>query len=816
MTGRHLPLSVIPAPLPLFVPVRWHRRSCNGLKIKMKKKRTLFRSLFMIVFWAGLCVTVVAGIALFVYSGYLSKRIENRFAGRRWNIPSTVYTDTTLIYPGLQINRISLEGKLRRLGYRDTSIRPRHPGQMRRERRLIELFLNDFTSPLFNQSGFAVKIRFDAADRIQSITRLDNARPVPLLELEPEELMQFYGPKRERRRLVAIDRVPPRLIHAILSAEDKGFYHHHGIDFAGIMRALITNMRRGHIRQGGSTLTQQLAKNYFLTPERTYRRKLREMLIALILEMKYSKDEILEIYLNEIYWGQKGSISINGIGEAAFFYFGKPVQRLSVAEAATLAGLIKGPNAYSPYTHRSLCLKRRNEVLAAMHKNGWLSDTELQEALNRPLKPAKYTAYHRQAPYFMDYLARQMADLYPPEALASMGLSIFTTLDSQVQTAAEKALDRGLARMEASSRSLKRKTPGKKLEGAIIVIQPKTGAILAMVGGRDYGASQFNRATQARRQPGSAFKPFVYVTALDRFTPADHLANTPRTYTVNGESWRPKNFDRQAPPDVTLRQALAKSYNIATINLSMAIGLDKIVATAAAFGFSTPIRPLPSLALGAFEVIPLELARAYCVFAADGVLPFPLSIKAIVNEDGRVLDRHHATVKRLISPAKAYIMNDLLRSVATQGTAASLKTRGIGWPVGGKTGTTNNSRDAWFIGYTPDILALVWVGFDNGDTIHSTGAHAALPIWVDLMKTIPQYVSGEWFAMPPGVIRQTICADSGQLAVKNACPTPVEEVFLENTAPRTPCPIHRHPVIFKNRIPFKNLFQKLKDLFHRE
>ncbi len=775
----------------------------------MKTIRGKLRSVLKFIFWVTLVTVAIVGIIAVGYGGYLAKRIEKRFAGRRWNIPSTVYSDTSLLYPGQMVNRPLFYEKLERLGYHEVSRSPRQKGKMHRGRRYIDIFLHDYKSPFFEQSGFAVRIRFKN-NQIAAIVRLKNDRPIPLLELEPEELMRFYGPDRERRQLVSIDTVPPHLIHAVLAAEDSGFYHHHGVDLTGILRALITNLRKGTIRQGGSTLTQQLAKNYFLTPERTYRRKLRELLIALVLEYKYDKNEILEIYLNEIYWGQRGSVSINGVGEASLFYFGKPVEALSIVEAATLAGLIKAPNAYSPYVNKSRCLKRRNNILVAMHQNGWLDKGELKDALPRPLIPAGHTTYHRQAPYFIDYLTHQIADLYPPDVLSSLGLSIFTTLDTQVQMAAENALIKGLSRLEAANPALKRNDPEKKLQGAIIVIQPKTGYILAMVGGRDYGISQFNRAIQAKRQPGSAFKPFVYVTALDMLTLADRLDNTPRSYIVDGKTWHPKNFEAHSPPEVSLRQALAKSYNLATINLGIQVGLESIVDTAAAFGLSTTVKPLPSLSLGAFEVIPLELARAYCVFAANGMLPFPLSMKDIIDDSGRILDRHHATVKRLISPAKAFIMNDLLHSVTTEGTAASIKTRGIQWPVAGKTGTTNNSRDAWFIGYTPDILALVWVGFDNGDSIHSTGSRAALPIWMDLMKAIPQYVSGEWFAMPPGVIKLAICADSGQRAVKNICPNVIEEVFIEKTEPKELCPIHG------KFFPFKNLMKGVRNLFRHE
>ncbi len=772
----------------------------------MEKKQSKLRRLFKIFFIINVVILVIAGIAVFVYAGYLAKRIENRFAGRRWNIPSTVYSDSTLLYPGQGIDPESLHAKLRRLGYRDVPKLPERKGEMRFGKTDVTLYMHDFKSSIFTQTGFLIRIRFKN-QFIRSIIQQQTGENLPLLEIEPEELMRFYGPDRERRHLIAIDNVPRHMIHAVLAAEDNHFYSHRGVDISGIIRAFITNLREGTIRQGGSTLTQQLAKNYFLTPARTYRRKLKEILTALVLEFQYSKDEILEIYLNEIYWGQKGSVSVNGLGEAAQFYFDKPVEALSLEEAAVLAGLIKGPNAYSPYVDASRCLRRRNNILVAMHQNRWLEESDLKKALTRPLKAAGYTAYHRQAPYFIDYLTQQIADLYPPDVLSSLGLSIFTSLDSQVQVAAENALENGLARLEAANPKLKREKPEDMLQGAIIVIQPKTGYILAMVGGRNYGISQFNRATQARRQPGSAFKPFIYLTALSKFTAADLLDNKPRPYPLDQTIWRPKNFNPDAPEVVTLRQGLAQSHNIATINLALAVGLESIVGTASTFQFSTVVKALPSLALGAFELIPLELARAYCAFAADGLMPFPISMKEIVDDTNKSIERRHANVQQLFSPAKAFIMNDLLLSVTTEGTAASLKARGIDWPVAGKTGTTNEARDAWFVGYTPDILALVWVGFDNGESISSTGSRAALPIWAELMKAVPQYVSKGWFSMPTDVVKQVICDESGKIAIMNRCPVTRDEVFLENTAPTDRCPLHGNLFFNKFLKGVKNLFR---------
>ena len=747
----------------------------------------------------GLSILLLTA-GLILYGWYLSAKVEKRFAGRRWSIPSTVFSDITILYPGQRINRSLFNKKLNSLGYREVSHNSLKKGEKKTESSEVTIYLHDLKMPSLSRKGFPVSIRF-LQNKIESINNTDTGKPVPILELEPEEIMQFFGPEREKRHLVSIHQVPEYLIYAVLAAEDGRFYKHHGIDPRGILRALYTNLRHGAIRQGGSTLTQQLAKNYFLTPERTLSRKINEAILSVIIEAIYEKNEILEIYLNEIYLGQKGSVSINGVGAASSFYFDKPVSKLSLPEAATIAGLIKGPNHFSPYVDKSRCKDRRNMVLNAMHRKGWISNDNLKAALSAKVEPSGFNLQGKKAPYFIDYLSGQIETLYPAEVLNSMGLSIYTTLDTQVQAAAELALEKGLARLEKSIPALRRKKVEEKLQGAVIVVQPKTGYILAMVGGRNYRASQFNRIIQSLRQPGSAFKPLIYLTGLEEFTPASRLSNDPKTYMVNNKEWEPQNFSPSDEFNVSMRMALAKSYNLATVDLAMKTGLEKIVNTAAEFHFSTPFKPYPSLALGAFEVIPIELARAYCVFAADGMLPYPLSLKDVTDENKKLLKQKHMNIERLTSPAKAFIISSMLRSVTTEGTARSLISRGISWPVAGKTGTTNNFRDAWFVGYTPDILALVWVGFDNQDSIFSTGSAAALPIWADLMNSVPQYVSENWYKMPPGVLIETICSESGLLAHKG-CPESMEEIFLKENVPTVLCPIHNKPGLFRRLFNF--------------
>lgn len=755
----------------------------------------------------GSFVVLMALIGVAIYGWHLSGKVEKRFSSRRWSIPSKVFSDTLLLYPGQHIDRTHFQEKLKRLGYRNVSGLPKKKGDMQITGKGARVFLNDLKTPWKKRAGFPVNIQFDP-NAIKSIARQDNGKSIPLLEIEPEEIKLFFGRERESRRLVSIQKVPEHFIRAVMAAEDHRFFQHWGIDPRGILRALITNLRHGTIRQGGSTITQQLAKNYFLTPARSLVRKFQEAILAVVMEIKYSKHDILEIYLNEIYLGQKGSVAVNGIGEAAYFYFGKPVEEVSLREAATIAGLIKAPNHYSPYKDKNACLKRRNLILKAMQSRGWISEAQLQAHLKTPVVTSGYTIFGNQAPYFMDYLTQQLTTLYKPEELASLGLSIYTTLDPQVQMAAEKALKKELSRLEGKVAASTRTSSDQKLQGAVVVMHPKTGHILAMVGGRNYSKSQFNRITQSRRQPGSAFKPFVYVTGLDTITPITMLSNTPKTYNIDGKKWAPKNFERHGKKQVSVRSALENSDNLATVDLAMQIGLESIIKTANRFGFSTPFKPYPSLSLGAFEVIPLEMARAYCAFAAGGMMPYPLGLKAVVDENGQVLERRHFNIERLISPAKAFIMTSLLQGVIETGTGKTLGDKGISWPVAGKTGTTNNSRDAWFIGYTPDILALVWIGFDNGDAIKATGAQAALPVWAELMKAIPHQISRKDFRVPDGVVTRMICYENGKPVVSEDCAKPSKEFFLAENAPPQPHPLG----------PIQGVFEKLikgiKDIFN--
>lgn len=756
--------------------------------------------------WTILFLAAAGGL----YAWYLSHTIESRFAGRLWSIPSRIYADSTMLFAGQARDKRQVLAILAALGYRRDWDGGLAPGQYRITSQGLEVCLRPLAMPGHGRASLSVGLSFDR-NGIRDIRSLDGKGSPGVVELEPRRIAQLFGPERESRIVVSRSRIPLHLTKAVLAAEDADFYQHPGVDLFGVLRALWVNLKAGGIRQGGSTITQQLAKSYFLTPERTIWRKLRELFFAMVMEFKYDKDTILEIYLNEVYLGQMGSVAVNGVGEAARFYFGKPAEDLNLSESALLAALIRGPNRYSPHRHPDRAKPRRDWVLEEMAQQGWIKPDQLKQAKATGLGVVPYRSYRQMAPYFVDYVSQQLSELYPKEELASLGLGIYTTLDMEVQAAAEKALERGLERLEKARPKLKAKDPAKRLQGAVIVMQPQTGNIIALAGGRDYGHSQFNRAVQAKRQPGSTFKPFVYLAALDDFNPATRLSNQPRTYKVGGARWRPENYKPYPASQVSFRSALALSLNIPTVDLAMRVGLARVAAVARGFGFSDPMPAYPSLALGSLEVRPLELARAYCAFAADGVLPYPLSLHKVADGKGKVAHRRHVSKESVTTPAKAYIMDSLLRSVVLEGTARGLGRMGVDLPAAGKTGTTDDYRDAWFVGYTPDILALVWVGFDDGRSTGHSGAGAALPIWAELMRAIPWRLSGEWFTRPPGVVRARVCEQSGNIPT-SGCPKVVEEIFLAGRAPTEPCPLHGyHDSVGEDS---RSLGDAIREFFH--
>ena len=592
-------------------------------------------------------------------------------------------------------------------------------------------------------------------------------------------LAEFY---LENRTPVSLSGVPDQLIQALIATEDTRFYKHRGLDLRGIARAAYRNVRAGRIVEGGSTLTQQLAKILFLTPERSYDRKLKEIVLALKIEQRYTKREILSLYLNQIYFGS----GAYGVEAAARIYFKKSAKDLNLTECALLAGLPRSPKHYSPFKEPGQALGRRAFVLNRMVALQVITPAQADEAKKAPLPVQPNITAGGPAPYFVEYIRQKVEERFGSSILYSGGINVTTSINDDLQTYAEEAVKSGLVKIER--RLGKNKSAPSPLQAALIAIEPTTGHIRAMVGGRDFGQSQFNRAWQAYRQPGSAFKPIIYGAALERgFGAADLLDDSPVTYKLDKKkTWSPENFTRTYQGAVTFRKALAQSLNIPTVRLLEKVGVDEAILYARKIGIKSPLAPYLSLALGSSDMTLLELTSAYGVFANHGVRLEPTAILMITDSTGRVLYSNDAVPHQAIKPDTAYLITNLLRGVIERGTA--WKARELGRPAAGKTGTTNDYHDAWFIGYTPGITAGVWVGYDDHRSIgpRETGARAALPIWLDFMKKAHRDTEPEDFTVPDGIIFKQIDPRTGLLSTEN-CAQSIRDAFLPGTEPRKYC-----------------------------
>lgn len=736
-------------------------------------------------------IFVISWIALAYYSHHLDREIESKFdQPRKWDLPSRVYSDAEYLYPGLNINERKIVAKLDRLGYRNTVDKITGPGDYIIRPDVLDIWLHDFSYPEDDFKGFAVRIFLDNGV-IKSIARFDKNEPQELLRLEPEEIASIFNDKMEDRTIIKLADVPRTLVDAIILIEDERFMQHGGIDPLGIVRAMLVNLRSMKVVQGGSTLTQQLVKNFFLYPKRSFIRKINEMLIAWRIEQKHTKAEILEAYLNEIYLGQRGSASVSGVEEASRLYFAKDVSQITIGECALLAGMIRSPSLYNPITHPDKAIERRDFVLSRMLEAGAITKEQYAEAKSEKIVTPNVKARVATAPYFIDFVKRQLRDLYPPEVLQTEGMRIFTTVDMFMQLAAEEAVASEIAQVEKDNAKILPKDHQGNLQACLVAVQPSTGYLRALVGGREYAVTQFDRCTQAQRQPGSTFKPFVYLTALDSrrsakpFTPASLIDDRSFEIEAGGKMWRPANYDKKERGPVTVRTALEQSLNIATSRLALAVGLENVVATARDAGISSTLQPVPSIALGAFEVTPMEMAGAYTIFPNGGILAEPLSIMKVVTKEGEIVQSKAMRMKREFDAAPVFLTTNLMKGVIERGTGASVRTRGFTPPAAGKTGTTSSYRDAWFVGFTPGLLALVWVGYDDNAEIKMSGARAALPVWARFMKTVDLNGNGD-FSSPSGIILVNVDQRTGGL-VSSACPGGITEAFIEGTEPAKKC-----------------------------
>ncbi len=752
---------------------------------------------------------VLGGILLFAsapliyqFVGYynsLQQEVVTRFSGQHWTLPSLLYSDSTMIFPGERLGEIGFFQRLARLNYHRVD-----PGQVRirgeysfdEKHDMVVLFLHSFRYPYHDFGGALVELKISPLQTIESIEDLAARKPEYAIELEPELLGAIFHGDWEQRRLVPLSGIPPAFIDAVLAAEDHRFYEHHGIDLVRTARAAWIDLTARHVLQGGSTLTQQLMKNFFLTSKRDWHRKVTEALMAYIAEKRYSKDEILELYLNDIYLGQRGQEGIYGVWEASQFYFAREPRDLTIAEMATIAGMIRSPNRFNPFRHSAIARVCRNEVLAAMLQDGYISKPAYDEAVTEPLRTREPYTETNDAPYFVDYIKHELAERYPPSVLTGEGLRIFTTLDVHMEKQAEQAIEHNLLSLEEKHQSLKRKEKNQQLESCLLAIEPQTGKIRAMDGGRDYRQSQFNRVTQSHRQPGSAFKPVTYLAALQetfdggtqQFLPTSYIDDEPFKWQFGATSWTPKNYKDRYFGRVTLEFALEESLNSAALRLADALGLDRVLAMASKLGFSN-LPPYPSVVLGGIEVAPIQLAAMYAILANEGMEVPPYAVTAVVNAKGQVIEGHELKAEQVLSPEVAYTMDFMLEQVVKHGTGMGVRKAGFLRPVAGKTGTTNDSVDAWFAGFTPNLLAVVWTGFDQKEALGLTGAEASLPAWTDFMKAATASRPDGDFPMPSDLVRIRVDPLTGYLA-SPYCPVTMEGVYPKALAPTEDCPFH--------------------------
>lgn len=709
---------------------------------------------------------------------YYSRLIDARLQSGYLTSRPGLYAAPHVIKVGQKLSRADLIKNLRRAGYVDTERSNVWNGSFRETDLGIEI-----RPSRANQTGpSVVRINSDTHNKVSELTADDIA--LDSFVLEPEVLSNDPLTKAGMRATVQYSEIPPVLVHAILSIEDHRFFQHSGVDLFGVARALLRNVGEERVGQGGSTITQQLVKNTYLSPERTFQRKYAEAMLSVALERRLSKENIFALYCNEVYLGQQGAVAVRGVSEAAQTYFGKSLKDLSLAESAALAGMIQGPNRYSPTQHAQAAQARRNLVLEAMARDGWIS-TEQASAISREpvVVTTSATPNISLAPYFVDYVNRNSDSQFDASPASQR---IYTTVDLDLQQLAEAALKRQLDRLEPVY-----KNRAAKPQAALVALDPKTGNVLAMVGGRDYAESQLNRATDARRQPGSTFKPFVYAAALeDGISPVQTFADKPREFIYDrNKVYHPANYGGgYSMGDVTMRTGLVKSLNVVTVDLALQTGLARIASLAEKLGLPRPER-YPSLALGTKEVTPLELAAAYAAFVNGGHRVQPKVISSVGEPPATHLGNNDNADSQAISPTTAYMITNMLTAVVDHGTARTARSAVTGTAIAGKTGT---SRDGWFVGYTPNLVCVVWIGFDDNEQLGMTGAEAALPAWTEFVKNavdLKPELGGRNFECPEGIEFVEIDADNGSLATLS-CPHRELIAVTERLAPNVECFLH--------------------------
>ena len=756
---------------------------------------------------------IMVGMFSYLYVSY-SRIIEARLHGERDRAVPRVYARPLTLQAGQHLSLSELVARLNDVGYAQRA-RVERTGEFAIDRHQVVIL-----SRGGDQAGKLVTIGFPEpvvpkkksakppAQPQQRITRIQAGKAtLDRLTLDAPLLTALMTGSREKRRRVALEAIPARMQEAVLAIEDRRFYYHPGIDPIRIVGATFTNLfgDRSYL-VGGSTITQQLARNFFLTEQlaieaqtrqRSYRRKVLEQFMAMILEIQATKDEILELYLNDVYLGHRGSFALHGVAEASKIYFSKDVRNLTLSEAALIAGIIQSPSNHSPFNNPERARDRRNVVLRAMVDAGYVSGDAAQRAQLEPIAVVA-RAVDNEAPYFVDYIGEVLDAKFPGIASRPGALDIYTTLDLNLQRHAQDAVREGIAAVDKILDRRKR-GPRRTAQAALVAIDPRSGDILAFIGGRSYNQSQFNRAISARRQVGSTFKPFVYLAAFEKaaeqgagdITPATLVYDEPTTWSYDNQEWSPRNYDGEYDGAITLRRALAMSRNIAAVKVAEQTGYDRVVALwkKTRIGETEQVVPYPSVALGIVELTPLEVAEAYTVFTGQGRLRKLRPVLHITSGQDTVRPKPESgpVVAR---PAAAYLVTHMMRSVLNEGTGASARANGFTADAAGKSGTTNDLRDAWFVGFTPELLTVVWVGLDNNQPLGLSGSQAALPIWTSFMKNALAGRGGSALDAPEGVSFVEIDRDTGKIATPT-CPRVTNEAFIAGTEPLGICELHR-------------------------
>lgn len=746
----------------------------------------------------ALISVIVFGILIYYWTTF-SGRIDNLLKGEVYTRSAGIYAAPKQLRAGENLSQDELIAYLKRAGYveksqqADTARGRYSPGDLAVD---IEPSRD---STVDGQRQFQhLHVQFARPGKsISAITNLDGNARLGSALLEPELISSVTGHDRSKRKVVGFNDLPPHLVKAIVVTEDRSFFEHYGVNVRGIIRALVrrydADPNSPIARQGGSSITQQLVKNLLLSPERTWRRKVAEAYMSVILETRLSKEQIFALYCNQVYLGQQAGFSINGFGEAASAYFNKDVTNLTPQESAFLAGLIRSPNRYNPYHDLNTATSRRNQVLDSMAEAGVITPVEAEagKATLLVIAPLKGRIDVSDAPYFADYVQNQLGDMIAGPGSAEH-LRIYTTVDMDLQRAAYAAVTKQLASLDQVQK--KRFEPGT-LQAALVAMNARTGEIVAMVGGRDYSRSQLNRASDALRQPGSVFKPFVYATALNTaydpiprvLTAATTYMDEPKTFNYDNQEYSPGNFgEKYSNQPVTLRDAMVHSLNVVTVEVAMDVTIGRVMNLAAKAGLPKPPRAFPAMALGTNEATPLQVASAYTAFANLGTRTTPIPINRITTGEGVTIAAPVTQKNDVLRPDVAYVMDSFMKDVINRGTGAPVRARGLKANVAGKTGT---SRDGWFAGFTPNLVCVVWVGFDDGSQLGLTGANSALPIWSDFMSVAlaehPDW-QGDWQS-PEGVQQIDIDPKTGQPA-KPDDPNKRTELFINGTQPSTDAP----------------------------